>query len=283
MHALGAQRALLVDQAGDAPVRGHVDEHRRATGAQLRQAGAAEGLEFRARLLGQFPRGGGQRLQEGRLHQIAGEKQRGDSHRVVGAAHHRPHHMAALIQPSRQRQQDANPEHQRHAHDANLVAEHPEEEGRRSVQRKGHELLEGVHPGAGPRQEAGQAGNPGQHQNRQRHAQAEREENKHRHQPGLGEGETDGGAHEWRGAGRCDDGREHAGEERALVAFLHGQVVADPHQPGADLEHPGQAQAKGEEQIDDKGEKPGLLELKGPAHLLTRGPQGDQCRGEQDE
>ena len=191
--------------------------------------------------------------------------------------------MAALVQPRRQRQQDAYAKHQRHAHDADLIAEHPQEEGGRSVEREGHELLESVHPGARTRQEAGQRGRKGQYENRQGHAEAERKEHEHRHDPGLGQGESERGAHERRGARRRDYGRQYAGEKRTLVALLRGQAVAGSHQSRADLEYTGQTQAESKEQVDDEGEEPGLLELEGPADLLSRRAQGNQHRGEQYE
>ena len=117
-----------------------------------------------------------------------------------------------------------------------LAGEHPEQPADRRVEREGHELLEGLHPRAGSRQQL-----DGLRENREQQVrQGETDRDGGENQDRLPRGQRQRGAErgrEKRGAAwRGDERRERAGEERTHEAVLHLQVTPDAGGGQADLE-----------------------------------------------
>src|SRR6185437_9055507 len=88
------------------------------------------------------------------------------------------------------------------------------------------ELLERLHPGAGPGEDAGPLRLHAEDEVRQREADGECGEDDEGHPRGVGEGEADGRSHEGGHAGCGDDGGEDSGEEAAGEALLLRESAA---------------------------------------------------------
>ncbi len=119
----------------------------------------------------------------------------------------------------------------------------------------GGELLEGLHPRAGTREEARPGGLEAEQEIGCGEAESERGEDGEGDAGGLGEGKADGCSHERRGAGSGDDGGEDSGEEAAGVALLLREFAADAGEGEADVELSGEREREEEEARGEEGEE----------------------------
>jgi hypothetical protein len=140
----------------------------------------------------------------------------------------------------------------------------------------GGDLFEDFHPRAGPGQQAHPGGLPAEQDVGSGEAEGEGGEDGEGDDGGLGEGESDGRAHERRGAWGGDDGGEDSGEEAAGVAVLLGggaidEGAADGGEREADIELAGEGECEEEEERGEDGDEDGGLKMESPADLAAGG------------
>ena len=186
--------------------------------------------------------------------------------------------------PGRHRQGQQEGGRPYHRFDPELLAENPQQPQRGCRQQEPHQLLEALHPGAWPRQEAEPARLGGEQDVGKRHSQSGHQEDPHGDAGALAEREPEGGAEEGGGAWSRQDRREDAVEEAAGEPLPVGQPpeVPLPHgDPHCYQAEKAQAQQKHEgAQEDDERRR---LELEPPADLLPPGFQQQNRGGESEE
>ena len=155
-----------------------------------------------------------------------------------------------------------------------LLAQHPHQPHGRREHRERHQPAEGLHPGAGPRQQARDRRDPAGGQVGQGHADADHREQQQRLGRRQAEREAERGAHERRGAGRGDGDRQHARQEGVDDRMARLQRGHAHRQEGAELEQPGQVQADQREQRGQCRDHRRRLQLEAPAELLAGRAQG---------
>src|SRR5215469_5380033 len=106
----------------------------------------------------------------------------------------------------------------------------------RGEKNDGGDLLKGLHPCSGAREDACPRGLEAKQKVRSSKAECERREDREGNPAGLREGEADGCSHEGRGARCGDDGCEDSGEEAAGVTLLLREFATDTGEREADVE-----------------------------------------------
>ena len=263
-HPLRRQRDALVDQAGDAPSRGHVDEDWPAFGMQGVQPGAREALHLlRAR------------LRHRRRRAEPGQRQ---PRRDDGDERQHPAHppLRQPVGPGAEPKQHATRRNHQHARRTRLHAHDPQQPCRRSVHRERQRAPQHIHPPSGPRQRPRQTRPQRQRPIRRRQPEPHREEHEQGQPRRRRERGGDGGTHERRSARRRHQHREEPGEETAGMAAPRCEPLPCPRQPRADLEHARQVQPDHEQHPRHHGDELGRLELEPPPRRRPGRPRRQQ-------
>ncbi len=108
-----------------------------------------------------------------------------------------------------------------------LGGEHPEQQADGGVEREGHDLFKGLHPGAGAGEDFDGLREHREQQVGRGEAEGDGGEHRERLEPGQRHGGAESGGEERRAARRGNDGREHAGEEGTGEALFGLQAGAD--------------------------------------------------------
>ena len=166
-----------------------------------------------------------------------------------------------------------------------LAGEHPEQPPDSGVEGEGHELLEGLHPRTGARQQFHGGGEEREQQVGCGQPGGDEREDQHRF--GCGEGgrkcRPEGRGQERRTARRRDQHRQDPGEKRPGVTLLHLQLSTHGGGREADFKQPAEVEGENQQERRHAEDKAGRLELGAPANLLAAGPQGENDPGEYPE
>ena len=273
LHRLRRQRDPLVDEAGDAPGRRHVDEDGLARPAQRREAAFGPA---------RFTLGGGSR--RGRRGDVEEERDRADG----GGRGAAPAECASASlvlpchaeQPGGEADQQGSAQRRQHAVSASLLIGDPDKPHRRAIHREGERLTEDRHPAPGPRQKARRRRKEGQHRVRRGKAEPHDQEDQNRHGGRRGRRRRDRHAHEWGGTGRRHQHREQAGEKAANMAAGARQTVACARNARVDFEQAGKVQAQPEQQPAHGDDEDRRLELESPSRRHARRAQDQQQAAE---
>ena len=189
LHCRACQCRALVDEAGNAPRRRHVDEHRAA--ARRSSSSSRTCVKRSVRVRGS------------RLRAPAGSPRSRSSPATATAMP-----MSEAARPFAMRRPSAGRLRLLNDHAARptstepgeggelsgwayLLAQHPHQPGHRGIDREGQQLPQRLHPGAGLRQAADELRRKRQEQERQRQAEPECQDHGKRQGGRLGEGEAD--------------------------------------------------------------------------------------------
>ena len=155
----------------------------------------------------------------------------------------------------------------------------------RRQHRKAHGDLEFFHPRAGLGQKFQPRRIPAQHDIRRRQAKADGEKNQNDDGRALREREAERGAQKRRGAGRRQNGGEHAVEKCAGRAVFRGEFARRVQRASAerDFKHAEQIQRDERDERGEADDENRAAELHSPAGVMSGGLDADDDGGEREK